>query len=97
MNDIKTTYHYDGIDDRLTIKREQDVEGHLDAVKALKEKPKYVDGLGYFAGTIPAIVIEEYIKTVGITFADFMEDDKHINRILNDPDYKKFRVWEGRV
>jgi len=97
MSDIKTSLHYDEVEDRLTVKREQEVKPLIERNKVLAEAPPYVEGLGYYAGSIPAIVIEGYCNENNVTFQDFMSDPKHINRILNDPDYKKFRIWQGKV
>ncbi len=94
---IETKYH--SKDDALVIERVQDVAPVLESIKQHKELQtgKPVDGLGYYAGEIPAIVVEQYMKEVGITYNEFICNNVHITRIMNDPDYKRFRVWEGRV
>lgn len=99
MNDIKTFYKYDAVEDKDIFYREQDCEPIIKEVAQLKE---VTDGrgntsLGYFVGRIPAIIVEKYINEVGITFRDFIVDTTHVHRILNDPAYKKFRIFEGKV
>jgi hypothetical protein len=99
MNDIVTRANYDSSTDTTTIGRFQDVEPIIKEVKDLKE---VTDGRGntirgYFAGRIPAIIVEQYLIKAGIKFDEFIRDDIHIKRIMNDPDYKQFRVFEGRI
>jgi len=94
---VKQTLHFDDSEDRLIVHSEQDVEPIIDEVKSLKETSKEVPGLGYHAGRIPDVVVLDYMNTVGITFAEFINNPVHIKRIMTDPDYKKFRVWEGRL
>ena len=49
------------------------------------------------AAKFPAVVVERYCNTHGITFADFMRDKIHIRRMLADPDLSGFRIWGGKV
>ena len=90
-------YFYDDSSDSLTIKKTEDLSPILKQVKAAKEVNCYIDGVGYYAGTIPGIIIEQYMKEHGISYYEIINNNVHIHRILNDPDYSKFRVWEGRV
>ena len=99
MNDIKTIYHYDALENRDVIERVQDCEPVVAEVAELKHR---TDGrgdtsLGYHVGRIPGIVIEQYLKEAGITFHEFCIDNTHIHRIINNPDYKRFRVFEGKI
>jgi len=98
-SDIKTSFHYDAATNQEIIARVQDVEPIIQEVAELK---RITDGrgdtsMGYFAGRIPAIVIEQYMKEVGVTFHEFCIDNTHVHRILNNPDYKRFRIFEGKV
>jgi len=99
MSDIKTIYHYDAQSNKDVFERVQDCEPIVKRVAEIKQQ---IDGrgdssLGYFVGTIPAIIIEKYMKEVGVTYHEFMADRTHIHRIMNNPDYAKFRVWEGKL
>lgn len=40
----------------------------------------------------PAAVVEAYINTNGITFAEWMNNPVHVRRMLNDPALAAFRV-----
>ncbi len=94
---IETRYHTQ--DDNLIIERVQDFGAVLKSVKQHKEvmSSKPVDGLGYYVGEIPGLVIEQYMKAHGVSYAEFINNDEHVNRIVKDPNYKDFRVWEGRI
>jgi len=94
---METKFHT--VDDNLVIETRQDVAPILEAVKRKKEilADKPVDGLGYFVGTIPEVVVEQYMREFGVTYAEMIGNDVHVQRILNNPDYSKFRVWEGRI
>ena len=84
-------------DGKFIVENKQDVEPFIRQAAVDRETLGEVPGLGYKIGTIPAVVIQDYLNTVGITFEEFMKDDTHIYRIMSDPDYKKFRVWEGKL
>lgn len=47
--------------------------------------------------TVPAIIVQQYLHTQGITYADFMRNPEHATRMLNDPALSAFRVSRGRV
>jgi len=99
MSDISTEYSHDWKTDTLHVKREQDCEPIVDEVARLKQ---VTDGrgdtsLGYFVGRIPAIIVEKYLTEMGVTYREFMQEDVHIKRIMNDPAYKKFRIFEGKM
>jgi hypothetical protein len=41
--------------------------------------------------------VESYCQKAGITLHDFMSDQTHIRRILENPDNSLFRIWKGRL
>jgi hypothetical protein len=47
--------------------------------------------------TIPGILIQQYCNDNGVSFAQFMRQPEHANRMLNDPALSAFRVHTGRV
>lgn len=99
MSDIRTFYKYDLSDDRHVIHRSQDCEPIVDEVKRIKEVSdgRSETGLGYFVGRIPGIIVEQYLKEKNVTMGEFINDDSHVKNILSNPDYKKFRVFEGKM
>jgi hypothetical protein len=49
------------------------------------------------AGKIPAVMVEKYINDHGITFREFLGNQDHIRRVMNDPAMAYFRIWPGKV
>lgn len=92
---MKTTLSYEEEGDTLIIENSQDCSPIIQDVVKLRDNAKGEDM--WHLGRIPAIIVEKYCNTVGITFRDFMQDKTHINRIMNDADYKHFRVFEGAL
>lgn len=93
---MKEYFHYDDQEERVYIQRVQDVEPILKKIQEEKLSVRDVEGLGVKAGTIPSVVVEDYMRKAGITFNEFLSDDVHVRRILLDPDFKGLRVWEGK-
>lgn len=84
---------------RLIVQRFEDVEPLIEHLAALRQDSdgKSKSGELYHVGDIPMSVVEGYCNEAGITYAQFIsEGDTHIKRILMNPDYSKFRVWQGR-
>lgn len=48
-------------------------------------------------GTLPRARIEDYCIRNGVSFDEFMADDIHTIRLMEDPDFSKLRVWQGRI
>lgn len=46
---------------------------------------------------LPALIIEQYCKEAGITWADWWADNTHLKRMANDPALSAFRVKPGKV
>lgn len=92
--DILTTTSFDEMEQKVTVHRQQDVEPILTDIAKLRDN--HVEGGEYYhAGRIPAVVIEEYCTRKGMSFAEFMRTG--YKSMLNDPDYSKLRIWEGRI
>ncbi|WP_250439877.1 hypothetical protein [Caballeronia sp. AZ1_KS37] len=81
---IKRTENFDGLTDTLKAMSTEGIHGHLDM---------------RLMGVIPGILIEHYCTTRNITWAEFFnkDDRRHVNAILNDPDFAYFRVAPGRM
>ena len=50
-----------------------------------------------YAGFLPYVLIEDYLKQKGITYAEFMQNKVHLRAMLNDPALTHFRVWKGAI
>lgn len=95
MDLITTGLRLDG--DDLIERRSQDVAPILDHVTRLRNAGEVGSSEMKHAAKIPKAVIENYIARTGISFHEFMVDEKHIRAMLNDPDLSGFRIWKGRV
>lgn len=49
------------------------------------------------AMSAPGWVVNDWCVKKGITFAEFMRDQRLQTRFVEDPDNSAFRVWEGRL
>lgn len=94
---IQTKFHVD--DGNLIIQRTTDSQAVLDEAKRLRSEGmvKSESGDLHHVAKLSKGVIEKYCIEKGITFREFCINDEHVTRILNNPDYKLFRIWEGTV
>ena len=85
-------------DGTLIVSRTADVEPIIEHCAALRQDSdgKSKSGEMYHVGDIPYIVVEQYMAENKVTFHEFCRDDTHVKRILTNPDFSKFRVWQGR-
>jgi hypothetical protein len=95
-----TTKHVQLDENTNAVQRVQDVEPILEDVKQRRSlgatHSKGPDNHWHLA-SFPFVVVETYCNSVGITFAEFMRNEDHIARMLNDPDLSGFRIHEGRA
>jgi hypothetical protein len=84
---------------RLVIQRAQDVEPIIEHVAALRQmgNGKSKSGELVHIGEIPDVIVESYMNEVGIDFGEFVRNPVHIKRIMQDPNYAKFRVFQGAI
>lgn len=96
-SDVSTDLKLD-FDGRLVVHRAQDVEPLIEQLAALRQvwDGRSESGDMYHVGDIPMSVVESYLNENGVTYAEFMRDDAHVKRILQNPDFSKFRVFQGR-
>ena len=92
---IKTEIH--SVDDGLVIERVEYFDGHVDACKAMHNEGLHGDKDMPLYASIPAVFIEDYLNRNNVTFAEFMNDQAHMKRFLNDPALSAFRIAPGRV
>lgn len=96
MSEVKTEFliHADGTG---AIKRSQDVTAVLEDAKARASCGLVGSDDYWHMMELPAVLVEKYCNDVGISFADFMADETHIRRMVNDPALSGFRVHGGRM
>ena len=85
-------------DGKVAVVREQDTEDIFDYIRQRTElgAPSF-GGEGYHAATVPKVVLEDYCYRNGITWEELMQNPEHSARLLNDPDFRRLRIWRGRV
>jgi hypothetical protein len=95
----KTIMHEDASSGDITFERKINSKPILDDVARINQitDGKSKTGEFYHIARLDPILCEAYCHKNGITWNEFMTDDVHITRILNDPDYAHFRIWKGRV
>lgn len=98
-NAVRSVFHYDHTEDRTIIERVQDVEPILERAKGLHNAGlTHSDDREYVhAASIPNVIVERYCHLHKIAFDEFMRNEDHQRRLLNDPDLSGFRIWKGRV
>lgn len=97
MSDIHTKYHYLPESDTTGIERVQDCTPIAQAASDLRSRGLVGSSEMRHAAKFPAVIVEQYLNTTGITWAEFLRDPSHVKAMLNDPALKAFRVWEGRL
>ncbi|MCF2133874.1 MULTISPECIES: hypothetical protein [Mycetohabitans] len=84
-------------DNGLVVERRERFDGLVDTCKALHNSGLHGDKNMPLYAHVPAVFIEDYLNRTGITFAEFMAEQSHIKRFLNDPALAYFRVSTKRV
>jgi hypothetical protein len=93
--DIGTKFHFH--DGAMTVQRTQDCTPIVEHTKALQRAGHTGSSEMKHAAKLPFVIVETYCNVNGITFAEFMQNNVHIKRVLNDPNLADFRIWQGRV
>lgn len=92
---LHTRVHVHG--DQTTYESIQDCTPILEHAQALHKEGLHGGSEFRHAACIPAVIIEKYCNDHGIDFREFMSNQEHGKRLLNDPDNSLFRIWPGRV
>lgn len=93
---MQEKYHYDEMEDRLTIQTIQDVEPILEANKRQfdVDDKRYKHETMNHVARIPMVLIEKVRREQGI---DLMHDEAALKRFLNDPENKFLRTKPGKL
>lgn len=96
---IKEEYKYDPDNDRLYIKRTQDVEPILEANKIqYNNADKHFKSEAFnHVARIPLILLEKWSRDHGIKFEEVMNNEAVMKRFLNDPSNKFLRTKPGKI
>lgn len=93
----QTVYATDELTGDITIERRFDIAPVLEDINNLKS---ISDGKGqnfWHIGKVPLGVIEKYCAEKGITYGEFLKNKDIARQFLTDPDYSKFRIYEGNI
>lgn len=96
---MRTFYHYDHADDRLTVETVQDVEPILEANKRQfdHDDRRFKSEAFNHVARVPLVVLEQWARDKGITYQELMNNDAVMRRFLNDPDNKFLRTKPGKI
>lgn len=92
---VQTRMHTE--DGKTIFERVQDCTPIAEQCKALHNEGFHGSGDMRLAGRIPAVLVEKYLNLNNITFHEFLGNEDHIRRVMNDPAMAHFRVWPGKV
>lgn len=96
-DEVTTKFHYDAVDDRLTIQRVQDVEPIIEMNKTqFNQAPTNWKGEFHHVGSIPYVIVEKYKKETGI---DLLKPEYRgeLLKFLERPENRMFRTRPGRL
>lgn len=97
---VQYIHHYSEADDTGAIETIQDCSKIAEYAKLAREsQPGYYGKAGQekHVMSCPKIAVDIYCRRNGITLREFMLNDEHFKRIVNDPALAAFRVAGGRV
>lgn len=90
---ITSYFHYDDATDKVTIETVQTLDAILEQNLRRRNNQTSLDrwGDGKIVASIPAIVHAELLAS------GKYRDQAYMRRWLNDPDNKKYRIFQGKV
>lgn len=85
--------------DQTIISESTDVSAALRRNEQLRNAGTTKTGMGdHYAASIPLALLNEWAHKKGLPgWQAVAQDDRLLDQFLNDPDYKKCRIYEGRV
>ena len=86
----------DGDGSTFHVQRTYDVEPALDHAARLRSAGAGKGETFWHVGSIPTVVLEIWAKEAGV-YVHSPEMDEVIKRKLNDPDWAKLRIVDGKV
>lgn len=95
MHDIQTAHVISG--GEAFLQRTQDCTPIAERAQALHREGRHGTSEVKHAASIPNILIEKYCQDNGISYREWIGDQSHIRRMLDDPALAAFRIWKGKV
>lgn len=85
-------------DGTVTVEQRADVQPIREIVHALDVAGADATPSGdKHVAEVPVIVLQEWARERGKTYADMMQNDGLMREFLTDPANSAFRVWKGRL
>ena len=84
-------------DGKFGVKSTYNNDPHLDRTRILREHGAGKLPESWCVGSIPMHLLAQWMKEENVSWEDREGRTKLIMRKLNDPDFKKLRIVEGRV
>lgn len=87
----------------VSVEVSQDITGIMDNIKEMKARSFNPKAVGRVAGQIPIALYEQWAREfqklhgVNMLAADSKVRQRFLASKLNSSEYKKLRVWEGRL
>lgn len=88
--------HNDG-NGTLTFETVQDCTAIAERAKSMHNSGNHGSSEMKLAATIPNVFVDDYCNRNNITFHEFLKNEEHIKRLLNDPAIDHFRIWKGKI
>jgi hypothetical protein len=82
-------------DGKLIHQRTMDAQPNLDRVQLLKEAPLNPIEDGWLVGSVPLLLVTEWLKEAGVKWDDREAVQEVLQKKLLDGEFSKFRVREG--
>lgn len=95
MEGMQTKIHISG--GETTFESIQDCTPILEHVTRLHNEGHHGSSEMRHAARLPQVLIEKYLIDNNILYSEFMSNEVHVKRMLNDPSLSGFRIWKGKV
>lgn len=93
---IKEKFH-DNHDGTFTVEKQFDNDVYLNRTAMLRSMGAGKLPESWCVGSIPMHLLSQWMKEENVDWTDTEGRKKLIMRKLNDPDFKKLRIVEGRI
>ena len=83
-------------DGKVIHQRTNDYTQEVEDVKRIRDRGEGNGKDHKLVGRVPAALVYEWCQAAGVNMRDQYAVAEVIRKKMNDPDFKAFRVWEGR-
>ena len=92
MSDLRQQFHFDETEEKVIIESVQDCTPVLEQAKRLHNEGIHGSNEMRHVARFPKVLVEKYCNVNGVSFAEFLANSVHIERMLKDPDLSGFRI-----